>query len=157
MANIHGLTLATICAASLAAPVWADEDISGRWRLETGPLRTGCAITGEINFTPAAGEIAYTCRMVTLQDCGSSPNALMFKVEQSCKVQRLDDEFIITGKIEKMLDAGPARMRERLMTGQYYKADNFRVRPVKPDEMEGVFLSLSLTKVRFWREEEKVS
>jgi hypothetical protein len=147
--------LAVSCLAGAASA----EGIAGPWKFRTGALPSnGCFISGGITFKKTATPNAYTCEFVSQEDCIATDGAKTFqKVRQSCTAHVAGKTVSISSKVEQMLDAGPATLRERLMRLDSYSPDNFEVEINAKGELIGLFHSLQKSGVRFWRDVDLVS
>jgi hypothetical protein len=145
-------------AALLLAPAAMAQDISGAWQFRTQPRSGECVLAGEIAFKRTAKPSTYSCTFVVRTDCAYIGGAQWQKVEQTCSVAPKGKDFEITGRMGKVVDAGPASQRERLVAPGGYVADNFTVRPNDKGELVGfVHDSIRQGPVKFWRKKDNVS
>ncbi|MEP7211208.1 MAG: hypothetical protein ABI740_10260 [Alphaproteobacteria bacterium] len=135
------------------------EGVAGSWKFRTDALPSnGCFISGDIAFTKTAKADEFACVFVSQEDCLNADGVKTFqKVRQSCSAHVAGRQVVITSKVERMLDAGPASLRERLMRFSSYAPDNFAVELNNKGELTGQFQSLQKSGVRFWRDVDLVS
>ena len=148
-----GLAVISLTAAASA------ETLTGRWLFRTDALPSnGCFISGDISFrkTPKAEEFA--CEFVSQEDCVTLAGVKTFqRVKQSCTARLSGRSLAITSKVEQLVDAGPASLRDRLMRLDSYAPDDFSVELNAKGEFVGLFHSLQKSGVRFWRAVDLVS
>jgi hypothetical protein len=152
--------LAGAClAAVLFAGAASAEGVAGRWKFRTDALPSnGCFISGDIAFTKTKKADEFACEFVSQEDCLNADGVKTFqKVRQSCSAHVAGRQVVITSKVERMLDAGPASLRERLLRFDSYSPDNFSVELNGKGELVGLFHSLQKSGVRFWRDVDLVS
>ena len=147
--------LAVICFASGASA----EGVAGRWKFRTDALPSnGCFISGAIVFHKTAKADAFTCEFVSQEDCVNFAGLKTFqRVQQSCTARVTGRSVAISSKVEKIVDAGPASLRDRLMQPGTYSPDDFSVELNAHGELVGLFHSLQQSGVRFWRDVDLLS
>lgn len=152
----YGLIALTACL--IAAPAFAETDISGRWLFKTDVLPgKGCTISGEIEFKKLAKPLGYSCSFLSREDCQRPGGDTFTEVRQSCIAMPSGDSFVISSKVETITDAGPALFKQQMLEAMAYSPDNFRVTPAGASQMKGLFHSVREAAVRFWRDEDLVS
>lgn len=148
------LVLAVIAAPVVSAQLKAGPSPAGDWSFQTGELRGGCDISGDMTIVETAKR-TYSCTFKAVQTCqGRLPRTI--HTEQSCIATQAGSEVTITSKVEKIVSVDP----EAMMPGmdQRYAADNFIVRiNSRGDEMDGRFESIGTALVKFRRRQDLVS
>lgn len=149
------LALAGTCLAGAAQ----GESIAGSWKFMTDRLPSnGCTISGDIVFRKTDSASTFACEFTSREDCTTANGVRTFQtVKQSCSAEVSDDSVVVASKVERILDAGPASERNRLMRPDTYKADDFTVHADGGGGFEGLFQSIQKAGVRFWRAADLVS
>jgi hypothetical protein len=147
-----GLGLMTAGLAASFAQTGNARDISGAWKFKTVLARKGCVIEGDITFTRASGA-NYRCSFVAQETCGMR----FQRVKQSCTAMQVSGTVVIASRVDEIVDAGPAEVRDLLLQPGTYKADNFVLNKISGAEMTGSFYSNNTAPVRFWRDVDLVS
>jgi hypothetical protein len=154
----HLTGLAACLAVGILHASAQAEDISGRWRFETGRLQaTDCVIAGEMTFRRTPDKTAWTCEFVSRETCNREPEDTWIDVKQTCEARASGDAISVLSNVSRILSAGPRRAGEPEYDISRYKADNFTVAPNRKGELVGEFHSIQRAAVRFWRIEDLVS
>jgi hypothetical protein len=143
-----------LCAPVVSAQLKPAPSPVGDWSFQTGELRGGCDISGDMLIVETAKR-TYSCTFKAVQTCkGRLPRAI--HTEQSCIATQAGSEVTITSKVEKIVSVDPASMMPGM--DQRYAADNFIVRiNSRGDEMDGRFESIGTALVKFRRRQDLVS
>ena len=146
---------AVICFAEAASA----ESVAGRWKFLTDALPSnGCFISGEMVMRATAKTNEFVCAFVSQEDCVTFAGVKTFqRVQQSCTARVSGKSVTISSKVEKIVDAGPANLRDRMMQLETYSPDDFSVELNTHGELVGLFHSRQQSGVRFWRDADLVS
>lgn len=148
------LIIGAIAAPMASAQLKPAPSPAGVWSFQTGELRGGCDISGDITIEEK-GRRSYSCTFKAVQTCkGRLPRAI--HTEQSCLATQAGSEVIITSKVERIVSVDP----DTLLAGmdQRYAPDNFVVHiNRRGDEMDGRFESIGTALVKFRRRQDLVS
>jgi len=127
---------------------------AGDWSFQTGELRGGCDISGDMIITETAKR-TFSCTFKAVQTCkGRLPRTI--HTEQSCIATQTSSEITITSKVEKIVSVDPDTMMPGM--DDRYAADNFIVSiNRRGDEMDGRFESIGTAMVKFRRRQDLVS
>lgn len=158
----HSIRAALLSLAALAvvAPALAAEDeVEGRWKLQTNEFDDGCEITGSIQFTQKSKN-AYSCKFTSSQICYGAGKlqkkgkpVSMTTVEQSCTATRVGKQVAIKTVVDRIVKTIP----DDPLRGYY--ADNFILGITKPgrEMVGGHYDEVRQLKARFWRDIDLIS
>jgi hypothetical protein len=129
------LALAAARAAASAAAKPAQDALVGRWAFKTAAYGPGCVLEGEMTIAAGKAPAGMTCTFEARETCRS----WAARAKETCTITR-------TGKAGVEI-ASQVTWSE----GVSYKADDFSLTVVAPDEMRGVMNSVHSAPVVFSR------
>ena len=124
---------AALAVAAAAKPV--QDPLVGRWAFKTAAYGPGCVLEGEMTIAAGKPPASLSCTFDARETCRS----WLARAKQTCTIVRTGTTGVaMTSKVT-------------WSDGMSYKADDFSLTIVAPDEMRGVMNSVHAAPVVFSR------